>query len=282
MKCSVEGCRNFTVQGGLCISHGAKRRMCGKKGCHKHAKQAGMCSGHGLTRKTCSAGDCTNVAVSRGRCSRHNSWGDRARSQCRFPGCNNCVVQGGLCIAHGAKRKICGFPECNKHVKKAGMCSVHGPPRKLCEVYKCPNQAHKGGRCKSHGKEYLFSQQVALMKRKNELFQQLGKQNQEEQVSNQRDDQIPDKRKVHSIKEFWDGMKHKAPSIPNVRETNPDTVNSQSTAGLPSGQGKLNATFQSNRLNGERTGVKSFSFSMNGVSGDKAQVKQGSMKQASV
>ena len=44
----------------------------------------------------------------------------RIRRKCTVEGCENRVVQGGLCISHGAKRKICGFPGCTKHVKKAG------------------------------------------------------------------------------------------------------------------------------------------------------------------
>ncbi len=75
----------------------------------------------------------------------------RTRRKCSIEGCTNRVVQGGLCISHGAKRKLCGHPGCTKHVKKAGMCSAHGPPRKLCEFDNCPKVAVQGGRCIAHG-----------------------------------------------------------------------------------------------------------------------------------
>ena len=75
----------------------------------------------------------------------------RVRRKCTVTGCGNRVVQGGLCIAHGAKRKLCKFPGCKKHVKKAGLCSTHGPPRKRCEVENCSKVAVQGGRCIAHG-----------------------------------------------------------------------------------------------------------------------------------
>ena len=76
--CTIEGCRNRFVQGGLCIDHGAKRKQCKYPGCTKHVKQAGLCSTHGPARKRCEFKDCGKVAV-----------------------------QGGRCFAHGAKKKLC-------------------------------------------------------------------------------------------------------------------------------------------------------------------------------
>lgn len=75
----------------------------------------------------------------------------RVRRKCTIAGCNNRVVQGGLCISHGAKRKTCKYPGCNKNVKKAGLCSTHGPARKRCEYPDCPKVAVQGGRCIAHG-----------------------------------------------------------------------------------------------------------------------------------
>jgi len=75
----------------------------------------------------------------------------RVRRKCTVAGCENRVVQGGLCISHGAKRKQCKFPGCTKHVKKAGLCSTHGPARKRCEVENCTKVAVQGGRCIAHG-----------------------------------------------------------------------------------------------------------------------------------
>jgi len=75
----------------------------------------------------------------------------RIRRKCSINLCPNRVVQGGLCIAHGAKRKTCGHPGCTKHVKKAGMCSAHGPARKRCDVMGCQKVSVQAGRCISHG-----------------------------------------------------------------------------------------------------------------------------------
>ena len=45
---------------------------------------------------------------------------------CSIPGCKNGVVQGGVCVTHGAKRRKCKFPGCDKNSKCAGLCSKHG------------------------------------------------------------------------------------------------------------------------------------------------------------
>ena len=95
-KCNQGDCQNRVVQGGLCISHGAKRKTCGHAGCTKHVKKAGMCSAHGPARKLCEQGNCPKVAV-----------------------------QGGRCIAHGAKKKLCSTDACKKQAILGGMCKKH-------------------------------------------------------------------------------------------------------------------------------------------------------------
>lgn len=75
----------------------------------------------------------------------------RLRRKCAVLNCPNRVVQGGHCIAHGAKRKTCKHPGCTKNVKKAGMCSTHGPARKRCEVAGCAKVSVQGGLCIAHG-----------------------------------------------------------------------------------------------------------------------------------
>ena len=95
-KCTIQGCQNRVVQGGLCISHGAKRKTCKHPGCSKNVKKAGLCSTHGPARKRCEADGCAKVAV-----------------------------QGGRCIAHGAKKRSCSMPDCTKQAILAGMCKKH-------------------------------------------------------------------------------------------------------------------------------------------------------------
>jgi hypothetical protein len=95
-KCNMVGCPNRVVQGGLCISHGARRKTCKHPGCNKNVKKAGLCSTHGPARKRCDA-----------------------------PGCSKVAVQGGRCIAHGAKKKLCSVEDCDKQAILSGMCKRH-------------------------------------------------------------------------------------------------------------------------------------------------------------
>lgn len=95
-KCNVSGCQNRVVQGGHCITHGAKRKQCKHAGCNKNVKKAGFCSTHGPARKRCEAEGCGKVAV-----------------------------QGGRCIAHGAKKKLCSMDSCTKQAILGGMCKKH-------------------------------------------------------------------------------------------------------------------------------------------------------------
>jgi len=95
-KCNVEGCPNRVVQGGLCISHGAKRKVCSVVGCDKNVKKAGLCSAHGPARK-----------------------------KCEFEGCSKVAVQGGKCISHGARKKLCEYVGCTKQAILSGMCKKH-------------------------------------------------------------------------------------------------------------------------------------------------------------
>lgn len=48
------------------------------------------------------------------------------KRSCSVVGCTNGVVQGGVCVSHGAKRRMCLFPGCTKSSKCAGLCSKHG------------------------------------------------------------------------------------------------------------------------------------------------------------
>jgi hypothetical protein len=95
-KCTVGDCENRVVQGGVCISHGAKRKLCTFEGCIKGVKTAGRCSAHGPPRK-----------------------------RCYIEGCKKVSVQGGRCIAHGGKKKSCSVEDCCKVGMMKGMCKRH-------------------------------------------------------------------------------------------------------------------------------------------------------------
>ena len=74
------------------------------------------------------------------------------KKRCSSKGCNNQVVQGGVCITHGAKVKQCSFEDCTKGVFKGGVCWTHGAKtRKQCSFKGCTNGAIQGGVCITHG-----------------------------------------------------------------------------------------------------------------------------------
>jgi hypothetical protein len=95
-SCTIEGCPNRVVQGGVCITHGAKRKLCKFAGCDKGVKKAGFCSTHGPARK-----------------------------RCEIPGCSRVAVQGGICIGHGAKKNQCEAEGCRRLSVMAGLCKAH-------------------------------------------------------------------------------------------------------------------------------------------------------------
>jgi hypothetical protein len=93
---SPSGCKNGIVQGGLCVSHGAKRRSCRYPGCTKNSKCAGLCSKHGPPRKRCEHEGCTNVAVRAGKCKSHGAW----TKSCEVDGCSKVSAINGMCKRH--------------------------------------------------------------------------------------------------------------------------------------------------------------------------------------
>ena len=48
--CCSEGCTNYSIVGGLCIRHGAKRKLCSSEGCTNKAQTGGVCTRHGANR----------------------------------------------------------------------------------------------------------------------------------------------------------------------------------------------------------------------------------------
>jgi hypothetical protein len=66
-------CSNIVVNGGVCTKHGAVRnnKKCSELGCNKEAKKGGVCYTHGAKRKKCYIPECKNVAVKGGACNKH-------------------------------------------------------------------------------------------------------------------------------------------------------------------------------------------------------------------
>mmetsp|Transcript_4748 Transcript_4748/g.9900 ORF Transcript_4748/g.9900 Transcript_4748/m.9900 type:complete len:740 (+) Transcript_4748:128-2347(+) len=136
-KCTAPGCMNRVVQGGLCISHGAKRKTCKHPGCTKNVKKAGLCSTHGPARK-----------------------------RCVHPGCPKVAVQGGRCIAHGAKKKLCSVEECTKQSILSGMCKKHHDQSKLLnqdggEFCRPVNQDHQVNHKPTHTRGLSIFQEMS-------------------------------------------------------------------------------------------------------------------------
>ena len=69
-QCSVEGCTNNAVRGGICIRHGERPPTCSHEGCTNLAQRRGVCDKHGAKPK-CSIEGCDKVAKKGGTCRRH-------------------------------------------------------------------------------------------------------------------------------------------------------------------------------------------------------------------
>eukprot|EP00984_Skeletonema_dohrnii_P025198 scaffold14311_cov150-Skeletonema_dohrnii-CCMP3373.AAC.5 len=74
------------------------------------------------------------------------------RKECSADGCTNKVVEGGVCVKHGAKKKRCSFEGCNNVVVKGGVCIRHGAKwsKKKCSIEGCTNNSRRGGVCRRH------------------------------------------------------------------------------------------------------------------------------------
>jgi hypothetical protein len=94
----------------------------------------------------------------------------RKASSCNIENCQNTVVQGGVCLQHGAKRKSCKHPGCTKNVKQAGMCSAHGPARKSCATEWCRSIAVQGGVCIAHGAKQQLCSVAGCTKKSKKAF----------------------------------------------------------------------------------------------------------------
>ena len=62
---------------------------------------------------------------------------------CSHEGCAKAVVQGGVCVQHGAKVNRCGQEGCTNQTQKGGVCKRHGAKVKtyICSHEGCTSQA---------------------------------------------------------------------------------------------------------------------------------------------
>ena len=92
-----KGCTNQVRCGGMCMKHGAKKKLCSSDGCTNGAVNGGVCKTHGAKVKLCSSEGCTNYSK-----------------------------KGGVCIKHGAVMKRCKIEGCTSHIQSRGLCKRHG------------------------------------------------------------------------------------------------------------------------------------------------------------
>ena len=98
----------------------------------------------------CSVDGCDNQVVNRGVCVKHGG----IHPRCSVDGCNNKALNRGVCIKHGASNPTCSVDGCSNKVQSKGVCFKHGairPPRKKCEREGCDNNARRLGVCCRHG-----------------------------------------------------------------------------------------------------------------------------------
>jgi len=150
----IQGVCQYIVVKGEEFYH-SWRRLNGAsfEGCTSGAKK-GRC----LSQAWCKVGG--ETVQLRGMCNIAVKGGD-----CRNEGCTNQVVNGGVCIVHGAKTKRCSHAGCTNGVKnggvrtlmvqrgsarKGGVCSIHGAEVKRCSHEGCNRCARKGGVCATH------------------------------------------------------------------------------------------------------------------------------------
>ena len=113
-------------------------------------------------RQQCEEEGCTNYVVNGGLCIRHGAI-VAPKKKCTIEGCTNNAYNSGVCIRHGAKKKNgkeirrrCSAEECTNFIQKDGVCMRHGAKvtkqiRSKCSEKGCTNFAQIGGVCVRHG-----------------------------------------------------------------------------------------------------------------------------------
>ncbi|OWZ07649.1 hypothetical protein PHMEG_00019936 [Phytophthora megakarya] len=78
-----------------------------------------------------------------------NSEDKRRSRECKIDGCENYIINKGLCFRHGGGKK-CSFQDCRSSAKNAGLCWRHGGSVK-CIVRDCQRRGKSRGLCWAHG-----------------------------------------------------------------------------------------------------------------------------------
>eukprot|EP00985_Skeletonema_marinoi_P030052 scaffold30286_cov73-Skeletonema_marinoi.AAC.1 len=105
-RCSVDGCGNWRIEGGVCIRHGAQVKRCSVGECNNHIVSGAVCIRHGAKVKLCSVDGCTNHAKKRGLCVKHGA----KVKKCSVDGCTNQRQRRGVCWRHRTHSNIAPPP----------------------------------------------------------------------------------------------------------------------------------------------------------------------------
>ncbi|KAE9015002.1 hypothetical protein PR003_g15487 [Phytophthora rubi] len=73
----------------------------------------------------------------------------RKSRECKVEGCENYIINKGLCFRHGGGKK-CSAEGCTSSAKNAGLCWRHGGWVK-CQMEGCKRRGKSRGLCWSHG-----------------------------------------------------------------------------------------------------------------------------------
>ena len=181
--CKIEGCTNKRVKGGVCMRHGAKQGLCKHEGCTRYAQIGGVCRSHGAKFKLCEVDGCGNLALRLGVCQRHGA----KPKQCRYEGCANQTHKGGACCTcnkHGGGPELCRRDGCeNRAPRGADVCWTHNEAKKdavCCASEGCYAQVRRGGFCRKHKDREEIANEALDGARKSPPEQLVGQQGEED------------------------------------------------------------------------------------------------------
>jgi len=178
--CKIDGCTTFSLNKGWCRKHDETRKKNStiySNGDTKINKDGTTSIFKGKSWRTiCKIGDCSKLVTNNRVCLEHGGIkkrnsvvynkgelrinksgttskfnGKEWKIRCKTNNCENGVIQGGLCIKHGAITPRCSVINCENGVQNKGLCFNHGAKVKKCKIKDCENQRQSEGLCFKHG-----------------------------------------------------------------------------------------------------------------------------------
>ena len=140
-QCSIPNCGKYCVEGGVCISHGARRQIFLEQNCNKPAKQFDKCSAHGPKRRNCSIVGCGRTARKGGHCTKHGA----PRNICIYTDCQKWAIArgNGMCTRHKKKnsqqKQLCPFEHGKRHHHHSLFQQQRQQQRSHCNIHTIQN-----------------------------------------------------------------------------------------------------------------------------------------------